>query len=149
MRSCGPTWSRYAASTVVVSSERMPSAPSGRFVRAKVSASAACTRSGTCPVTWTTARLDGGSGLAGRLSYRIERLALFTLVRGRHGLGRGVIFGLADVQEPEDAAPPHLHGDGQRGDSAEDHLEEHAAAGRIDVVEIHRGGLLWAPGLAG
>src|SRR6266545_2329299 len=56
MRSCGPARSRSAASTLVPSSDRIPSTPSGPSASVNVSRSAASTRAGTGPVTCTVGR---------------------------------------------------------------------------------------------
>ena len=58
-------------------------------------------------------------------------------MRGGNRLGRLIVGGLADVQEAEDASPPHLQRDGHCCGATEDDLEEHAAAGGVDVSELH------------
>src|SRR5580765_1748016 len=76
----------------------------------------------------------GGSALPDRLTDRIERLARAC---GGDRLDRHIVFGLADVQNREDAAPPHLQRYRDRGGATKNDLEEHAAAGGVDVGEIH------------
>ena len=51
--------------------------------------------------------------------------------------GRSLVVVLANVEEAEEAPPLHLecHGHGSR--TAEDDLEQHAAAGGIDIAEGH------------
>src|SRR3954452_13653352 len=53
MRSCCPARSSSAASTGVVSTDRIPSAPSTPSTSSNESASASCTRAGSSPVTCT------------------------------------------------------------------------------------------------
>ena len=73
-------------------------------------------------------------GLPDRLTDRIDRLALAC---GGDRLGRRVLFRLADAQELEEASPPHLQSYRDRGGATKDDLKGHAAAGGVDVGEVH------------
>src|SRR4051794_24089286 len=102
--------------------------------------SARKTPSGPRNTRLSRSRNEPGSARTSTCCIRSARaLDLLALTGGRPvRLGGGDLrlvgrIVLADAQEPQDAVPVHLEGDADRGDTAQQQLDDHAAAAGIEV----------------